>query len=93
VILPGSGRRVELGKRGRGERPARRLERAKPPARPPIVSDGVELVAVWFPHRDAAPLLSDEYPEVDASRQYGGEDDIRRGVKGWAYSRWIGGGQ
>jgi len=59
--LPGSGKRMFLGQEPEPE-PGRRRLRVALPARPAVVDEGVELEAVWYPHRDAASLVLNERP-------------------------------
>lgn len=48
-----------------------------PPARAVVRDAGVELEVVWYPHRDALPLLSLEYPAIDARQMDAGVPDLR----------------
>lgn len=55
---------MRLGDCTRSPRLAKPVIREAVPVRQTVVSEGVELEVVWYPHRDALPLLSDDYPTI-----------------------------
>lgn len=57
-----------LKRQPQGGKPAPRTD---PGARRAVVSDGVELEPVWFPHRDAVSLLPADYPSIAGGRECG----------------------
>lgn len=68
---------MRMGDMTRSPRLAKPREVAALPVRAAIVDDGAEFEVVWYPHRDAAPLLSDEYPTIIGGR-YSDSTDLHR---------------
>lgn len=54
---------MRLGDCTRSPRLAKAVIREAVPART-VVAGGVEYEVVWYPHRDALPLLSEDYPTI-----------------------------
>lgn len=67
---------MRLGDCSRSPRLAKPVVREAVPARAVVVSEGVEFEVVWYPHRDALPLLSNEYPTIIGGR-YSDTVDVR----------------
>lgn len=59
---------MRLGDMTRAPRLAKPRPVADLPERPVLVDEGVELEVIWYPHRDAAPLLSSDYPTITGGR-------------------------
>jgi hypothetical protein len=58
---------MRLGDCTRSPRLAKAVVREAVPVRPTTVVDGVEFEVVWYPHRDALPLLSEDYPSINGA--------------------------
>lgn len=80
-------RGVQLGDRARSPR-IKAVPREPVPVRDVRVIDGVAYETVWYPHRDAAPLLSDDYPTIIGGR-YSDATDLDRVLRQtFGGSRW-----
>ena len=58
------GERSDVRRRQRGVK--RVLETL--PQRPDVIDEGEVLQVIWYPHRDALPLLPSNYPCIDSTR-------------------------